>query len=97
MTNPGLRASDADRQHVVAALERHTAAGRLTLDEFGDRVARALAAATHGELSEIVGDLPVEPVVVASATVPDARQLAVAFLLAMLVLVVIGAVLTLAR
>ena len=32
-----LRASDDDRNRVVAALHQHTAAGRLTLDEFSDR------------------------------------------------------------
>jgi len=33
-----LRAPDADRQRVIAALERHTAAGRPDLDEFTQRV-----------------------------------------------------------
>jgi hypothetical protein len=51
--DPGLRASDDDRMRVVAALERHTAAGRLTLDEFSDRVSRALAAGTRHELAAV--------------------------------------------
>jgi DUF1707 SHOCT-like domain len=80
--NPGVRASDDDRQQVVAALERHTAEGRLSLDEFSERVARALGATTHRELAAVTDDLPTEP-----ATTAVSRQLVVAFLLAMATLV----------
>ena len=90
MTDPGLRASDADRERVVADLERHTAAGRLTLDEFGERVSRVMAAVTHGDLAAIVSDLPREHVIQ-----QPSRQLAVAFLLAALTLVVLAAILVL--
>jgi hypothetical protein len=55
-----IRASDQDRQRTVAALERHTGAGRLTLDEFAQRVDAACAARTLGELGAIVGDLPLD-------------------------------------
>ncbi|MGC9670382.1 DUF1707 SHOCT-like domain-containing protein [Planosporangium sp. 12N6] len=84
--------SDDDRMRVVAALERHTAAGRLSLDEFSDRVARALAAATRHDLALVTSDLPAEPD-------PAARsgQLLVAFGLAMATLAVLGLVITLAR
>ena len=58
MTDPGLRASDADRERVVAALQRHTAAGRLTLEEFGQRIDRAFAAVTNGDLAAVTRDLP---------------------------------------
>jgi hypothetical protein len=81
-----LRASDADRQLVVAALERHAAAGRLTLDEFAERVDRVLAARTHGELAALTRDLPAESTV----DTAGARHLAIAFLLALLALAVIG-------
>lgn len=84
----GLRASDADRQRAVAALERHTAAGRLSLDEFAERVDRVLVARTHAELALITRDLPAESTVDQAAS---GRQLAVAFLLALLALAVIGA------
>lgn len=50
MPNRDLRVSDADRERVVRALERHTVAGRLTLDEFAERVGRVLAAVTHDDL-----------------------------------------------
>jgi len=58
--HPSIRASDADRQHVVEALHRHTAAGRLSLDEFTDRVDAAHRATTHAELAAITADLPAE-------------------------------------
>ena len=53
-----VRASDEDRDRVVAALKEHCAAGRLTLDELPGRVERAYAATTVGELAELTGDLP---------------------------------------
>ncbi|MEV4638222.1 DUF1707 domain-containing protein [Actinoplanes sp. NPDC049548] len=55
-----MRASDEDRQRIVAALERHTGAGRLTLDEFAQRVGVAADARTLDELAAVVSDLPAE-------------------------------------
>ncbi len=43
---------------MVAALERHTGAGRLTLDEFAARVEAACGARTLDELSAVTSDLP---------------------------------------
>ena len=100
MSDPGLRASDADRARVVAALERHTAAGRLTLDEFADRVSRVFGAATHGDLAAITRDLPADPAAEEAALEirrAHARQLALAFALATLTLVLLGVVLALGR
>jgi hypothetical protein len=54
-----LRAGDADRQAVVAELQKHFVDGRLTSDELGERVEQALAARTFGELSQTLADLPV--------------------------------------
>jgi Domain of unknown function (DUF1707) len=53
-----VRASDEDRERVVAALKEHCAAGRLTLEELPGRVERAYAAATVADLSELTRDLP---------------------------------------
>lgn len=53
-----IRASDDDRQRAVAALERHTGAGRLTLDEFAERARVAHDARTLDELAAIMADLP---------------------------------------
>jgi hypothetical protein len=93
VTDPYRRASDDDRQRVVAELERHTAAGRLTLDEFGERVDQALAAVTHGELAGVTRDLPAEP----AGPPLQHRELAVAFLLAALTLLVLGVIFAVGR
>ena len=55
---PGIRASDEDRGRIAAALGEHYAAGRLTLEEFQDRLDKAYAAATVGELDRLMADLP---------------------------------------
>ncbi|MGN6172999.1 MAG: DUF1707 SHOCT-like domain-containing protein [Streptosporangiaceae bacterium] len=52
-----LRASDADRERVVAVLAEATADGRLTLDEHTERVHRAYRARTLGELARLTEDL----------------------------------------
>jgi hypothetical protein len=62
VSSPDLRASDADRDRAVAELREHTATGRLTLEEFSERVDRAVAARTLSELEEVRGDLPAAPV-----------------------------------
>jgi uncharacterized protein DUF1707 len=56
--DPRVRASDADRDRVAALLREHHAAGRLTPEEFDERVDKALAAKTVGELDELMADLP---------------------------------------
>jgi hypothetical protein len=56
--DPRLRASDADRDRVAALLREHHAAGRLTADEFQERLAATFAAKTMGELDELMADLP---------------------------------------
>jgi hypothetical protein len=55
---PDLRASDEDRERVVEALTDHCAAGRLSLEELPERVARAYGATTLQELAEVTADLP---------------------------------------
>jgi Domain of unknown function (DUF1707) len=54
----GIRASDADRDRIAAALGDHHAAGRLTLEEFQERLDLAYAAKTLGELDDLMADLP---------------------------------------
>jgi hypothetical protein len=53
-----VRASDAEREDVAAELGRAVGEGRLTLAEFSDRVGRAHAATTRGELAPLTTDLP---------------------------------------
>jgi hypothetical protein len=54
------RVSDADRQATIDQLSRHTADGRLTLDDFEERVDEAWQAKTHGDLQHVLRELPVE-------------------------------------
>jgi Domain of unknown function (DUF1707) len=56
-----LRASDADRDRVAEALRRHFAEGRLTPEEFDERLSSALAGRTIGELADLLADLPQDP------------------------------------
>lgn len=56
--DPHIRASDADRERVIDALQRHAAEGRITLDEFDQRSADAYSASTLGDLEMITADLP---------------------------------------
>ena len=55
---PQMRASDADRDGVVAALSEHFQTGRLTREELDERTERALTARTLDELDELTADLP---------------------------------------
>ena len=76
---------------MVAALERHTGAGRLTLDEFAERVQLACDARTLDELAGVVGDLPAD----APAAEPDAesgsrRELLLVFAVAVMTLILLG-------
>jgi Domain of unknown function (DUF1707)/Cell wall-active antibiotics response 4TMS YvqF len=52
-----LRASDADRERVVALLREAHGDGRLTVDEHAERVEAAYTARTLGELSGLTADL----------------------------------------
>jgi hypothetical protein len=56
--NPALRASDADRDQVLAQLSVHYQAGRLTTAEFDERSSQALQARTMGDLAGLLTDLP---------------------------------------
>jgi Domain of unknown function (DUF1707) len=57
-TETRIRASDADRDRIAAALRENLAEGRLTTDEFDERLDKALAAKTLGELEGLMTDLP---------------------------------------
>jgi hypothetical protein len=52
-----LRASDSDRERVVALLGDALADGRLSHEEYSERMPRALAARTLGELAGLTRDL----------------------------------------
>ena len=55
--SPEVRASDADRDRVLDLLRAAVGDGRLTADEFGERMEAALAARTLGGLAVLTADL----------------------------------------
>jgi uncharacterized protein DUF1707 len=57
-SDPRIRASDSDRDRTAALLREHHAAGRLNAEEFSERLDRAYAAKTLGELDALLADLP---------------------------------------
>jgi hypothetical protein len=59
-----LRVSTAEREHVAGLLGNHMAAGRLSPDEYAERMQAATAAVTRSQLNALMLDLP-------GATVPD--------------------------
>jgi Domain of unknown function (DUF1707) len=61
MTDRPIRASDQERESVVAVLRDAYAEGRLTLEEFEERSSAGYAAKTWTELRELTADLPVQP------------------------------------
>ncbi|MFB4272179.1 DUF1707 domain-containing protein [Nonomuraea sp. GTA35] len=56
--SPEMRASDADRDRVAAILREHTAQGRITMDEFNERLEHLYQSKTYGELAKLTSDLP---------------------------------------
>jgi uncharacterized membrane protein len=59
--DPSMRAASADRERAVDVLKAGFAEGRLTQEEYNDRMGRAYASRTYGELAELTADLPVGP------------------------------------
>jgi uncharacterized protein DUF1707 len=68
---PAIRASDAEREQAVERLRAHAVDGRLTLEEFAERIDRAYAARTLDELNELSRDLPETPL---AASAPRGTQ-----------------------
>ena len=56
-----VRASDDEREQAATALRDHAAAGRLTVEELGQRLQTAFAAPTRKDLYELFEDLPGQP------------------------------------
>jgi hypothetical protein len=53
-----MRVGDAEREATAAELREHYASGRLTLEELNERIDKALAAKTRGDLDGLMRDLP---------------------------------------
>ena len=56
--NPAMRAASADRERAVDVLKAGFAEGRLTQDEYNERMGQAYAARTYAELAALTADLP---------------------------------------
>ena len=53
-----IRVSDTEREDALEKLGEHLSAGRLDIDEYGERSAKVTTAKTRGELLDLFGDLP---------------------------------------
>ena len=53
-----LRASHADREHVIDMLKTMFVQGRVTKDQFDARVGQAFASRTYAELAAVTADIP---------------------------------------
>jgi hypothetical protein len=91
MPEPAVRASDDDRDSILRALEWHTAAGRLSLNEFDQRSTAALTAVTVDDLATLTADLPKLPDEPARPDEPagHARHLVLLFVIAFVTLAVL--------
>jgi hypothetical protein len=56
--DPNIRASDGDRDRTASLLREHLAAGRLSPEEFNERLDLAFAAKTVGDIDALLRDLP---------------------------------------
>jgi hypothetical protein len=57
-TSDSLRVGDAEREAVAAELREHYAQGRLSMEDFNQRLDAAFAARTRGDLDKLTSDLP---------------------------------------
>lgn len=62
-----LRVADADREQLAQELREHMLAGRLSSDEFEQRLERTYAAMTRGDLDAVKADLPMSPMALGTA------------------------------
>lgn len=77
MSDELARVSDADRERAVVSLREHLVQGRLSLEEFTQRMSAAYGATTSAELAELDRDLPGE-----APALPERRRSAVRRLVA---------------
>jgi Domain of unknown function (DUF1707) len=76
MSDPGqIRVSDAERERLVEELHEHTVAGRLTAEEYEQRLESVYAARTRAELDVLRADLPVSSLAAQLAVVERKSKL----------------------
>ena len=70
----GVRASDHDRDRTANLLREHHAVGRLSPEEFNERLDKSFNAKTIDELDELTADLPhIDPYPLPAASLPKNR------------------------
>ncbi|MGH2910254.1 MAG: DUF1707 SHOCT-like domain-containing protein, partial [Solirubrobacteraceae bacterium] len=69
-----ILASDEEREQTVTRLRDAVGEGRLTLEEFTERVGAVQLARTDRELVTLSGDLPAAPAPTALATTPETHR-----------------------
>ena len=69
--HPAWLAGNADRERTVGVLRAAFTEGRLTQDELDDRVARAYAARTYGDLWALTADVPTGPLPYSALPYPN--------------------------
>ncbi len=74
---PAILASDAERERAVGVLRDAVVEGRLTLEEFSERVGLVQVARTDQDLAVLTGDLPDLPPATASPIAEHDRHRAV--------------------
>jgi hypothetical protein len=70
-----IRVADADRERVGEELREHMMAGRLTQQEFEERLESAYKATTRADLAAVRADLPMSPATVQRALEDRRRRL----------------------
>src|ERR1700730_11750058 len=76
MSDPSsLRVADADRERLTDELREHMVAGRLTPEEFEDRLEQAYKATTRADLDALRVDLPLSPATIQRELVERRRHL----------------------
>jgi hypothetical protein len=69
-----MRASDSDRDRIAEVLNAAYSEGRLSRDEYDERLEQAFSARTYADLDQIVADLPAgQPAAPAAEVSPVAR------------------------
>jgi hypothetical protein len=92
----GLKASDADREHVAERLRHAAAEGRLLAEELEERLGQTFQARTYGELDAVVADLPANrvarrpPIPLARPALVVAIAFAAVAVIAVAILVITG-------
>jgi hypothetical protein len=85
-----VRAADADRERVVAELQGHTSAGRLSMEEFSARTAAVYRSRTMNELASPTADLPPEGPPAPSSSQGSVRTLVIAVVLFAVAIMLLG-------